>query len=121
MCVEKDKNPIWEDVANKNDFVYQGRHLPYNRELKERARVLRKQMTNCERILWYEFLCDIKPNFLRQRPIDRYIVDFYCPEKQLVVEIDGESHYTDEAKIYDARRTFILENPRIDFDSTHQT
>ena len=46
---------------------------------------------------------------LRQRPIDNFIVDFYCSGLRLVIEIDGESHFTEQGKIYDEERTNILE------------
>ena len=46
-----------------------------------------------------------KPRFLRQRPIDNYIVDFYCAQLKLVIEIDGDIHFTDEGMEYDERRT----------------
>lgn len=45
---------------------------------------------------------------LRQRPIDRFIVDFYCAELKLVIEVDGESHFTEESRLYDLERTQIL-------------
>jgi very-short-patch-repair endonuclease len=47
--------------------------------------------------------------FLRQRPINNFIVDFYCANLKLVIEVDGDSHFTDEGKDYDAERTVILE------------
>lgn len=83
--------------------------LPYNRALKHRARSLRKGMTPAERKLWYGILRTRQPRFLRQRPIDHYIVDFYCSEAGIVVEVDGGHHQTEEVKAYDARRTGILE------------
>jgi hypothetical protein len=46
---------------------------------------------------------------LRQRPIDNFIVDFYCASLKLVIEIDGESHFTQQGKDYDEERTRILE------------
>ena len=45
----------------------------------------------------------------RQRPIDNFIVDFYCPKLKLVIEIDGDIHYTENAQEYDLQRTEILE------------
>ena len=42
-------------------------------------------------------------------PIDNFIVDFYCAALMLVIEIDGESHFTELGKLYDAERTGILE------------
>lgn len=84
-------------------------HLPYNRKLVPRAKELRKNMTKAERKLWYDFLRNYKYRVLRQRPIDHYIVDFYCPELNLVIEIDGETHFTEEGKQYDEERTKVLE------------
>ena len=46
---------------------------------------------------------------MRQRPIDNFIVDFYCAGAKLVIEIDGDSHAADEASAYDAQRTQVLE------------
>lgn len=46
--------------------------------------------------------------FRRQQPIDRFIVDFYCRQAQLVVEIDGPSHLSNEAVEYDEQRTRFL-------------
>ena len=54
------------------------------------ARALRKNMTKEERHLWYDFLRDYPLRFMRQRPIDRYIVDFYCAKAKLVIELDGK-------------------------------
>jgi very-short-patch-repair endonuclease len=83
-------------------------HLPYNSNLVERARELRKNMTKAERKLWYEYLRNFPLRVHRQRPIDRFIVDFYCPKLKLVIEIDGETHNSKEAQDYDAERTIIL-------------
>lgn len=66
-------------------------------------------MTDPERRLWFYYLRNLKPRFLRQRPIDNYIVDFYCPDLNLVIEIDGETRFTEEGKGYDEERTRILE------------
>ena len=66
-------------------------------------------MTVSERKLWLLLFSNFKYRILRQRPIDNYIVDFYCPKLKLVVEIDGESHYTDDGKTYDEVRTYVLE------------
>jgi len=61
--------------------------------------------------MWFEVLGSKKLkrlNFLRQRPIDNYIVDFYCAELKLVIEIDGDSH--DGQEECDDIRTDVLEN-----------
>ncbi|MEX0866336.1 MAG: DUF559 domain-containing protein [Pirellulales bacterium] len=75
----------------------------------QRARQLRKDSTFPERLLWSRLrgsrLCGLK--FRRQHPIDPYIVDFYCQEASLAVELDGDSH-NDSAK-QDQRRTEFLE------------
>lgn len=85
--------------------------LPYNKNLTDRARENRKNPTRAESKIWNEVLrmrqfADHK--FLRQKPIDNYIVDFYCSELRLVIEIDGDSHA--EAVEYDAERTRILQS-----------
>jgi len=66
----------------------------YNKSLKEYAKKLRKNSTKSEVILWKELLCKSKMDvrFLRQRPIDKYIVDFFCKELKLIIEVDGYSH-----------------------------
>lgn len=84
-------------------------HLPYNPQLVERAKELRKNMTPAEKKLWNNYLRRFQFRVLRQRPIDNFIVDFYCAKLKLVIEIDGESHFTDEGKDYDGERTSILE------------
>ena len=74
------------------------------------ANDLRNNMTKEESILWYKFLRNYQIKFTRQEVIDHYIADFYCPTVKLIVEIDGNSHYTEKAKKYDAERTVYLEN-----------
>jgi very-short-patch-repair endonuclease len=70
------------------------RIIPYNPGLKERARTLRKNMTRAEVLLWMKLkgkqMCGYDLD--RQRPLDEYIVDFYCKELRLAIEIDGWSH-----------------------------
>lgn len=84
-------------------------HMPYNPDLVVRSQELRKNPTPAEKKLWYGFLRNFKHRVLRQRPIDNYIVDFYCAALKLVIEVDGETHYTKEGKAYDAARTGVLE------------
>ena len=91
-------------MLNETDF-----HLPYNPALISRAKELRKNMTTAERKLWHQYLRTFKFKVYRQRPIDYFIVDFYCPSLKLVIEVDGEGHYTDEGKDYDQERTQRLE------------
>ena len=91
-------------MLNETDF-----HLPYNPALIPRAKELRKNMTPAERKLWYQYLRTFKFKVYRQRPIDYFIADFYCPSLKLVIEVDGEGHYTYEGKDYDQERTQRLE------------
>ena len=84
-------------------------HLPYNPELVARAKNLRKNMTVAEKKLWYEYLRTFPHRVHRQRPIDHYIVDFYCPKLKLVIEVDGDSHFAPGAQEYDRKRTEVLE------------
>ena len=93
---------------NKSDF-----HLPYNPALIARAKELRKNMTPAEKKLWYGYLRNFDSKVLRQRPIDYFIVDFYCPSLKLVIEVDGESHYSNEGQDYDRERTQRLEGYKI--------
>jgi very-short-patch-repair endonuclease len=81
------------------------------KETKTKARFLRNIMTPSENILWDHIrkkrLSGII--FRRQHPISQFIVDFYCHEAKLVIEIDGDIHENQENKEYDENRTFELE------------
>ena len=81
----------------------------FNTKLCGNAKNLRHSMTVEERHLWYDFLRNYPVRFRRQRPISGFIADFYCEEANLVIELDGSQHYTEEGKAYDAERTAILE------------
>ena len=83
-------------------------HLPYNANLIELAREMRQNPTPTERKLWHEYLRNVPVRVLRQKPIDRFIVDFYCASVKLVIEIDGEQHYTESGMAYDTERSAIL-------------
>ena len=82
--------------------------LPRNKELKPASRELRTDSTKQENRLWYDFLKDLKPRFTRQRIVNNYILDFYCHETGLAVELDGSQHYEKEAAEYDKARTEYL-------------
>jgi very-short-patch-repair endonuclease len=83
-------------------------HLPYDHNLIELARQMRKNPTPAERKLWEEYLDDLPVKILRQKPIDRFIVDFYCASVKLAIELDGQQHYTEEGMIYDTERSAVL-------------
>ena len=86
----------------------------YNKKHTPRAKELRKTMTPAERKIWYDYLQplqkQIEMRILRQRPIDQFIVDFYIPKAKLVIEIDGETHFSEEGRAYDLERTEVLES-----------
>ena len=73
------------------------------------AKQLRKEATPQENHLWYDFLRRYPVRFQRQKAIDAYIVDFYCHQAKLVIEIDGTQHFENEGREYDAVRTLQLE------------
>ncbi|WP_419699539.1 endonuclease domain-containing protein [Mucilaginibacter sp. NFX135] len=91
--------------------------IPYNPALKVLARKLRKDMTDGELLLWSELKNDklLGFDFDRQRFIDNYIVDFYCKDLMLAVEIDGMSHNHDETFNKDEVRQQKLEGFGIRF------
>jgi very-short-patch-repair endonuclease len=81
-------------------------------EIFKRAKDLKREMTPAEKILW-EQLRNNKLDghkFRRQHPIGKFIVDFYCHEKKLIVELDGGIHDEEYVKERDESRTFELEN-----------
>jgi very-short-patch-repair endonuclease len=72
---------------------------------------LKRNMTSAEKLLWDQ-LKDrtlFKVKFRRQHPIDIFVVDFYCHELKLAIEIDGEIHLKSEIHDYDIGRTSDLE------------
>ena len=71
-------------------------YLPYNKNLFLKARKLRNNSTPEENKLWYQYLAKFHVRFVRQKPIDNYILDFYCPEKKIGIELDGSQHYTEK-------------------------
>ncbi|MBU2445695.1 MAG: DUF559 domain-containing protein [Bacteroidetes bacterium] len=89
--------------------------IPYNPVLKERARLLRNNSTVTEIMLWRclkkKQMCGF--DFHRQKPIGEYIVDFFCNELMLAIEIDGMSHSGREE--YDKKRQKDLEKLGIRF------
>jgi len=78
--------------------------------LKSRRKELRNNSTPAEKLLWSVLqqsnLGGYK--FRRQHSVGFYVLDFYCPSESLAVELDGDSHFTDEAIVYDRERTTYL-------------
>ncbi|HLN20205.1 MAG TPA: endonuclease domain-containing protein [Bacteroidales bacterium] len=89
--------------------------IPYNPQLKILARELRRNMTFSEVLLWNELKNKsmMGYDFDRQRPIGNYIVDFYCKELSLAIEVDGDAHiYRYD---YDEKRQSELEKMGVNF------
>jgi len=96
-------------LRNTIEYIF---HYGASPIIFDRAQQLRKSMTNAEALLWealrnrrFEGL-----KFRRQHPVSRFIVDFYCHEKRLVVEVDGSIHDEPEVKERDANREVELQN-----------
>lgn len=81
----------------------------HNSQLTSNAKVLRKNMTKEERHLWYDFLRSYPVRFLRQKVIDNYVVDFYCHDARLIIELDGSQHYSEIGLLKDKIRTERIE------------
>ena len=81
----------------------------HNKDMVSYARTLRKNMTKEEKHLWYDFLREYPVKFTRQKIIGAYIVDFYCPQADLVIELDGSQHFEEDVMKKDTERTTFLE------------
>jgi very-short-patch-repair endonuclease len=98
-------------------MMAKNRIIPYRKDLKLLARKLRNESTLAEVLLW----CELRNKqilgfqFHRQVPLLDYIVDFYCHELQLAIEIDGESHSIEIIAINDANRQKRLEAEGVKF------
>ncbi len=74
------------------------------------AKKLRRKLTRAERAFW-EICRDLRKEgiiFWRQVVLCGFVADFWCPKLKLVVEIDGDSHLTEEAQEYDKKRARIM-------------
>lgn len=92
------------------------RIIPYNPNLKYLARELRRNMSLSEILLWERIRRkSLGYEFHRQVPIDAYIVDFYCHELFLAIELDGSSHISDERQRNDIERQTRLESLGVKF------
>jgi len=89
--------------------MHKNAHVPYTPKLKDAARENRKKPTKPESRIWNELLRNrfMGFKFLRQKPLDSFIADFYCSQLLLVIEIDGDSHAANPD--YDFERTKALE------------
>jgi len=82
----------------------------YNKKLTKNSKILRKNMTKEERKLWYQFLKFLPFTIRRQKNIGNYIVDFYCAQFKLVIELDGSQHYEEKGKENDIERDTYLKS-----------
>jgi very-short-patch-repair endonuclease len=91
--------------------------IPYNPKLKELAKKLRKNMTSSEVKLWNELKNGqmMGYDFDRQRPIGNYIVDFFCKDLQLAIEVDGITHLDEKIIIKDWIRQDDIESYGVSF------
>lgn len=122
LAIDINKIIVW------NKFM----SLRYNKNIIPRARDLRKNMTDEERKLWLYCLKDLPVKFRKQKPIGNYIVDFYCSEIGVVIEIDGSQHFEQDGMSYDKKRDEYLSglglrvvripnnNIRFDFDAVRE-
>lgn len=85
-------------------------NITYNKEHKIFARNLRRSQTDVEKLLWSKLRNrQIENNkFRRQHPLSNYILDFYCIEQKLAVELDGSQHTKPDQRLYDNKRTKVL-------------
>ncbi|WP_370089767.1 endonuclease domain-containing protein [Ekhidna sp.] len=91
--------------------------IHYNPKLKDLSRQLRNNSTLSEVLLWNELKAKkmYGYQFMRQKPILNYIVDFFCSKLKLVIEIDGDSHHHAEAYKADIERQREIEKLGIHF------
>ena len=82
----------------------------YNKNLKFPSRDLRSNMTDAEQLIWQRIRRKqiLGLQFYRQKPILNFIVDFYCPAANLVIECDGGQHYTEVGLEADQNRDHAL-------------
>jgi very-short-patch-repair endonuclease len=100
------------DITESKLITRRG-HLKYLEELRGLSRKNRKNPTKTENIVWYQILNFKKTGFkfLRQKPINRFVIDFYCKELLLAIEIDGNSHF--KKQNYDEGRDKFMNNLNI--------
>ena len=74
------------------------------------AKALRKELTHAESQLWKSLRGRrfVQTKFRRQQPVGPYILDFYCPESRVSIEVDGGGHATPDQRVYDNERTEYL-------------
>jgi very-short-patch-repair endonuclease len=97
------------EVTGVVEGLSQFHRFNYNTKLNDRAKTMSREMTKSEQMLWFNILKSRKLagyKFVKQKQVFNYIVDFYCSELLLVIEVDGSSH--DERVEYDKQRDDFL-------------
>ncbi len=112
--IEKVPTPLQMDTNKSIPLMKRdkggSRYIKYSPKLKEKSQYLRNNSTGAEKKLRYEFLSNYEYKFLRQKPIDEYIVDFFSNKLKLIIEIDWDTHRSDEEIANDKKRTKKLES-----------
>lgn len=92
-------------------MVFRPRKIVFNHpNLKLRRQKLRIDSTSSEQILWQKIRNNkLGCKFYRQYSTEGYVLDFYCPQKRLGIEIDGGHHQFTDVKVYDSYRTKYIE------------
>ena len=118
QTAKKNKETCKPLAKKPQTFYFQSvYYLPYNKDLKTFSRKLRNNSTVGEIILWKKLRAGNMLNytFNRQKPLKRYIVDFYCKPLNLVIEVDGSYHEEELQKIKDSERQQVLEEMGLNF------
>ena len=84
--------------------------FPYDKDMTGIAQTLRKSATPEEGKLWQLYLRKYPVQFRRQKPLGRYVLDFYCAQAKLAIELDGAQHFTEEGLKADQNRTAYLKS-----------
>lgn len=103
------KSPLF-DKEGVGGGCFDNSRIHNKATLKARRKSLRNESTPAEKKLW-GVLQNSQLNgykFRRQHSVGYFILDFYCPAERLAIELDGDSHFTDEAIAYDHERTAYL-------------
>ena len=90
----------------------------YNRSCeKNKRKMLRSNMPKGEIILWSKLKNKMLDGykFRRQYSVGKFVIDFYCPRLKLAIEVDGDSHFSDESEPYDMARQDFIESFGISF------
>lgn len=113
--LDKEGLGVVEKEKRSGMFDSNGDRIHNRSILKQRRKELRNEATPAEIKLWSLLKrSSIDGNkFRRQHSVGSYILDFYCPAERLAVELDGDSHFTDEAIEYDRERTAFLNSLNI--------